>query len=168
MVCFRMLLLTFFTTAGFSNNATSDPNAFTTAGFSNNATSDPNAWCTHPSDCTSDEVCCLCNCLASDATLGSFGCSCKSDGTAKPSSEQTHCCGGESGFQAWCAKANTPSFTEPKCNTTYNTFGVPTPPANFYQFGQHRRCIKQSVGCNAGFCDNSSPDAQHRGLCNRL
>ena len=118
---------------------------------------DPNKWCSHPSDCESDEVCCLCNCAANDAAIGVFGCHCKNNGMPEPASEQTHCCGGESGFEAWCAKANTPSATNPKCNTTWNTFGVPTPSSAFYRYGQHRRCVKQSKGCNAGYCDNSAP-----------
>ena len=133
-----------------------------------NTNPDPNKWCSHPADCASDESCCLCNCAAADAALGIFGCHCKSNGMPEPNSQQTQCCGGQSGFKAWCAKANTPSATAPKCNTTYNIFGVPTPATNFYRYGQHKRCVKQSVGCRAGYCDNPSPDGQHRGICNRL
>jgi hypothetical protein len=132
------------------------------------AEADPNKWCSHPSDCAADEVCCLCNCAANDAAIGVFGCHCKSNGMPEPASQQTHCCGGESGFEAWCAKANTPSAANPKCNTTWSVFGVPAPASAFYKYGQHRRCVKQSKGCNAGYCDNNAPDAQHRGLCNRL
>ena len=129
-------------------------------------TSDPNKWCSHPADCASDESCCLCNCAAADAALGKFGCHCKSNGMPEPQSQQTQCCGGQFLPKQWCAKANTSSATAPKCNSTYNIFGVPTPATNFYQYGQHKRCVKG--GCNAGYCDNTSPDAQHRGLCNRL
>ena len=84
----------------------------------------PGAWCEHPSDCQSDEICCLCNCDFGDAALGDFGCNCDAKGKAKPNSDQPHCCGGQSGLEAWCAKAGTPSFANPKCNSTSTIFGV--------------------------------------------
>ena len=125
----------------------------------------PGAWCEHPSDCQSDEICCLCNCDFGDAALGDFGCNCDKKGKAKPNSQQPHCCGGESGFEAWCAKAGTPSFKNPKCNSTTTVFGIPTPVSDFVRYGQHHRCVKEKIGCNAGYCDNTSPDAHKRGIC---
>ena len=125
----------------------------------------PGAWCAHPADCQADEICCLCNCDFGDASLGSFGCNCDAKGKALPNSKQPHCCGGQSGLEAWCAKAGTPSALAPKCNSTSTIFGIPTPASDFVRFGQHHRCVKELVGCNAGYCDNKSPDAKNRGVC---
>ena len=123
----------------------------------------PGAWCAHPSDCQTDEICCLCNCDFGDSALGEFGCNCDAKGKALPNSKQPHCCGGESGFEGWCAKAGTPSAKNPKCNSTTTVFGIPTPSNEFVRYGQHHRCVKGH--CNAGYCDNTSPDAKARGVC---
>jgi hypothetical protein len=123
----------------------------------------------HPSDCEDDETCCLCNCDAGDAALGTFGCACTDKGKPKPNSQQPHCCGGPVGFEAWCAKAGTPSFMAPKCNAT-SVFGVPTPASDFYKYGQHHRCVKNTGtgACNAGYCDNPQVGKATRGVCSRL
>ena len=125
----------------------------------------PSPKCNSTSDCQSDEVCCTCNCDFGDADLGDFGCNCDKDGKMMPDSQQPHCCGGESGLEAWCAKAGTPSFNNPKCNSTSTVFGIPTPVSDFVRYGQHHRCVKEKIGCKAGHCDNTSPDAHTRGAC---
>ena len=51
------------------------------------------------------------------------------------------------------AKAGTASAQNPKCNGT-DPSSMPTPPNDFYPFRQQHRCVKQKIGCNAGFCDN--------------
>lgn len=133
--------------------------------------SKPGAYCEHPSDCQSDEACCLCNCDYGDAALGEFGCNCDANGKAKPNSEQPHCCGGLDikGYPGpgWCAKAGTPSMLNPKCSSRTDTSGVPTPAGDFVKFGQHKRCIstKNGGGCNAGNCDNPKVPSANTGVC---
>lgn len=128
----------------------------------------PGKYCMHALDCDDDETCCLCNCNYGDGALGTFGCACNDKGKPKPNKDQPHCCGGQFGFEAWCAKAGTSSVKAPMCNDTKTPFGVPTPAENFYKYGQHHRCVKKSIGCNAGYCDNPQTPAADRGVCTRL
>ena len=107
-----------------------------------------------PGPCPDGYVQCNCYCDAGDTIYGSFGCNCENY-KPLPASQQTKCCGGEYGFDAWCAKAGTQSAKNAKCSNQ-TTSGSPTPPEDFYQFGTYRRCVKDR--CNAYFCDNPKPD----------
>jgi len=109
--------------------------------------------------------------------MGTFGCNCDPKGKALPNSEQSDCCGGANGFDAWCAKAGTPSFDKPQC-TKNSAGGVPTwnhrdpnvPPSNndpIYAMGQHNRCVPISIGCNAGVCDNPLTPGPNAGAAAR-
>ena len=120
----------------------------------------PGAYCMHPSDCGDDEVCCLCNCAWGDTTLGTFACNKGHDGKPLPNDKQPQCCGGRFGFDAWCAKAGTASAKHPKCNGT-DPSSVPIPANAFYPFGQQHRCVKTSVGCRTGYCDNPTKKKQY-------
>jgi len=115
-------------------------------------------WCQQPSDCTGKESCCpTCHCDRGDTAIGLSGCICDKKRHAITES-QTSCCGGASGFQAWCAKSGTPASINPKCSSNIPApasgpgGGVPTPVDDFYQFRQFARCVKH--GCNSGYCDN--------------
>jgi hypothetical protein len=92
---------------------------------------------------------CRCSCEANDVLLGAFACGCPFDG--RPLGVQSRCCGGATGFDAWCARAGTTSASAPTC-TSLSAAGEPTGLAagDVYAVGNLYRCVDASAGCAAG------------------
>lgn len=107
--------------------------------------------------CPNNGRCCMCLCNANDYAVSDFSCNCDHTPQQKPlpMNQQPHCCGGDTGFDAWCIKANTSSVKNYRCSNQ-TTAGMPTPLENFYQFSNgNYRCVYPPHTCNSGFCDNS-------------